>query len=277
MKRLLSITLALIMVLGAVFAFPASASSKKTYKKFEYFVKGNAAYIVSYSGKKTGEVKIPEKINGKKVVEVLYLELVANNKTTKITIPRYVKKVGNSDFYFKAKFSVDAKNKYLCSVNGMLISKNKKTLYIVPSESDNDIVVPNTVTKIMPYAFSACKGGYDMKVHLPKSLRIICNYAFLNAGKMSRLRIPSGVKVIGTCAFYDAFDVDIKNYKPGDKRGVIVVPKSVELIGRMAFGFMSGMENDDGCLGKSFLVKAPRFSEAEMFAKANGLAFKSNV
>ena len=190
-----------------------------------YFEPGEVSIFWVKGG--SGAVTVPEKLGGKKVVyfgfdgETVFRGV--NKKITSIKFSRYIVDPGSSDNYVEGcpnlkSFSVDPKNRYLTAVNGMILSKDKRYLELIPPVRTS-VVVPEGVVGT-PGAFS----GHKMlrNVTLPKSLLTIrgfreCReletvdmngavtnideFAFKNCTRLRTMTIPASVQEIG----YDAF------------------------------------------------------------------------
>ena len=284
MKKIISLTLALVLIIGTLCVFPVGASAKvaptKTYKGFEYYeLSDGGIRIIGYDSDKSGTVTIPETIKGKKVVSILQFSTLVNDKTTKLVIPRYVKTITYTSGNFRTglKYSVAKANKTFCSYKGMLMTKSKKTLYAMPYSDKKTITVPSTVVNIRARAFYSFAGGSifndPITIKLPKGLKKIGAYAFMGIDELHRITLPSGLKSIGRSAFYDSL---IKYNKPGEKTvdymTKIRIPKSVTTIGRHAIGYCHPGE-DTGKV--SCLIKGAKGSAAEAYAKANKFEFKA--
>lgn len=99
---------------------------------------------------------------------------------TSITIPENVNIIEDSLFWgckSLEKIKVNENNKTYCDVDGVLFSKDKKTLLICPPIKTGNYSVPKSVTNIGSYAFFACT-------------------------ELTSINIPDSVITIGDCAFY---------------------------------------------------------------------------
>lgn len=64
-----------------------------------------------------------------------------------------------------------------------------------------DIIIPDTVTKIGDYAFSLCS---DLtSITIPDSVTCIGNYAFSGCSSLESIKLPDSVDRISEGAFYD--------------------------------------------------------------------------
>ncbi len=128
---------------------------------------------------------------------------------TSVTIPGSVWEIGNDAFYDCASLtnvtihgsaitigdgafrvctslesiSVDDKNLYYCSVDGVLFSKNMKTLIQYPSGKTNGpYTIPNGVTTINDFAFYGCENLTSITI--PDSVKTVGDYAFSGCVKL---------------------------------------------------------------------------------------------
>ncbi len=239
-KTLLSV---IIIALVAVLSVPVCVFAEKTDDKrsedgkeysiykdkgFKYFIKGNTANIISYTGKKS-KLVIPQKLSGKKVTRLLY-EGGFPDTVTSISLPRTLKVIDTSAglttpegrYYFYGSFfmcdcgkeggldygknlkkiTVSKKNKYFSASNGVLFNKKKtKLIYYPCAKTAKKYTVPSTVKEIYGGAFARSKVS---NIELPDKLKFIGALAFANS-KIKSAVIPSTVKNkgIGSGAFVD--------------------------------------------------------------------------
>jgi hypothetical protein len=119
-----------------------------------------------------------------------------------------------------AKVTIDSNNKYFKIIDGGLLSENGRVFYKLIS-SESTYTVPNTVTGLLPYAFSDASNARtvvlnnnikvigshafdrtDIKeVILPPTITKIDEYAFANS-KITSINLPSGLTTIEAYAFY---------------------------------------------------------------------------
>ena len=163
---------------------------------------------------------------------------------------------------------VASNNSYYCSENGILFTKDKKTLLQYPAGITQTVyTIPNSVTTIGEYAFRDCDNlisvtigdnvttiGYSAfhectnmsEVHIT-DLMAWCNVAFsnsyanplycasdlyLNEGKVTDFVIPDGVTMIGDMVFYGC-----------DSLTSVAIGNSVTTIGEYAFSKCSGLDS----------------------------------
>lgn len=143
----------------------------------------------------------------------------------------------NAEFDRKSRFTaecparsinVDPDHPRLCSLEGVLFTKNGKTLLKYPSEKPGDVyVVPEGVEVIGSNAFSNTR---LKAIFLPKSLKVIESHAFVGSKSLVIVTIQPGLKVIGNGAF-----------KSCSQLLTIIVPETVSRIEKCAFNACSSL------------------------------------
>ncbi len=120
-----------------------------------------------------------------------------------ISIPKSVTTIGKGAFYgiktMKA-FTVDADNPNFAAVDGVLYTKDMKTLLYYPAAKEGTtFTVPATVTTIAEGAFlNATK---LQTIVLPEGLTTIERRAFMNCTALENINIPASLTSIGSSAF----------------------------------------------------------------------------
>ena len=151
---------------------------------------------------------------------------------TKVNIPATLTSVGVGIFagcVNLSNISVDSGNVYFSSENGILYSKDKKTLYAYPTASGN-YEIPSNVTTIYGSAFRGC--SQLTKVKIPSSVTGMGSYAFADCAKLETVEIPETVSTIENNVFYNC-----------DSMESISFPESVTTIGSYAFGECDKLTN----------------------------------
>ena len=87
------------------------------------------------------------------------------------------------------------------SIDGVLYSKDKRTLLRVPGGLTGPFTVPRGVTAIAPYALCGCTG--ITAVSLPSSLRTVGEGAFRGMTALTALSLPGKVSEVGKEALAD--------------------------------------------------------------------------
>ena len=170
---------------------------------------------------------------------------------TSVTIPSSVTSIVRRAFEGCSglvSFVVDAANPNYSSTNGLLCSKDGKTLIAgvngnvtipegVTSISDTafegyvgltSVTIPSSVTSIGNYAFYGCIGLTS--VTIPSSVMSIGDRVFEYCSGLTSVTIPEGVTSIGEEAFYGCTNLTS-----------VTIPSSVTSIGNYAFQNCSGL------------------------------------
>ena len=154
------------------------------------------------------EIVIPTSIDGKVVIIdpwELYFYAYNNNNLLNI--------------------SVEPDNMIYKSVNGLLLSKDGKSLIM---GINGEVTIPNSVTRIERSAFSRCSGLTS--VVIPGSITSIGESAFMGCSGVTSVVIPTSVTSIGEYAFMGCSGLTS-----------MTIPDSVTNIGHMAFQGHNGV------------------------------------
>ena len=200
-----------------------------------YDVSGSTSTITSYKAKAV-DLTITSQIGRRQLVEIgeyafLYNRftkniVIENGPTTigryafeyakvleTISIPKSVTTIGKGAFYgiktMKA-FTVAADNPNFASVDGVLYTKDMKTLLYYPAAKDaTTFTVPSTVTTIAEGAFL---NATKLKtVVLPDGVTTIERRAFMNCTALENINIPSSITSIGSSTFRSCSKLSANN------------------------------------------------------------------
>ncbi|MBQ7122393.1 MAG: leucine-rich repeat protein [Clostridia bacterium] len=254
MKKILSIFLAILMTFGSVavalggqpLVTAEAAGNVLTEGNFKYMVTDGEATLVDYTdNESTDEITVPETLGGYPVT-VIGEDSFVSCDCTAIYLPKTVKKVQPYAFNcFTSNLKniyVDDANEYYTDYEGALYTKDMTELTAFPIASSN-IIFPETVRVIAPYAFNGLKNGVNLTI--PGHIEEIGYSAFGNCRKLENLTIKEGVKKIDSYAFIGCEYLEKVN-----------IPESVEYIGAGIFqscrnlgGYdLKGVRYIDGCL-----------------------------
>lgn len=118
-----------------------------------------------------------------------------------IYIPRAVEKIDKAAFMLCSgleKFEVAEDNERYCARDGIIFSKDGKTIECYPRGRKGAYVIPEGVETVGEEAFAGCE-GLD-SIFIPASVTAIEQIAFGNT-RMATVTIPSSVKKVGSFAF----------------------------------------------------------------------------
>ena len=110
------------------------------------------------------------------------------------------------------EINVDPNNTEFASIDGVLLSKNKKTLLICPAGKKGSYVTPSGVEIIKEYAFYKCKSLTG--ITLSDDVISVEESSLLKCNNLTTLVIGRNVSIIGERAFYiskEEEDVKLNN------------------------------------------------------------------
>lgn len=205
-----------------------------TFKKLEAFVvdEGNAYYSsdsgVLFNKEKTILYRYPLQKKDETYTIPSSVTEICNNKDDypfesvrylkTVNIPATLLKIHENSFVTRESgngnsiecFIVDSENPNYKSVDGVLFSKDGKTLITFPSNKESDhYIIPDNVKKIGDNAFNSTL-------------------------KLKKLTIPEGVEEIGSKAFLALIGYE----------GELTIPASVKKIGNEALGWLGSSGSD---------------------------------
>ena len=236
---------------------------------WSYTVTDGKATITHYNGS-AAEVTIPSSIDGYSVTAIGTEAFNECESLTSIIIPDSVTTINNEAFWKctsltrvqigssvtvinKAAFEyceslasieVSGDNQTYSSIDGILYSKDGKSLYLCP-EGKTTVVIPEGVSTITSGAFRYCE--WLTSVTIPDSVTEIGNNAFYMCSSLTGVVIPESVTTIGSGSFYKcasltsvAIPDGVMAIKGSTFSGCslltsVTIPKSVTTIGGAVF------------------------------------------
>ena len=210
-----------------------------TYSIHEDETGNKVAYITDCNHAIPEDVVIPSTLGGYPVTAISQWAFFDFIGLKSVTIPASVTGTFNDDFenYYREIFpvfggctsltaiNVDENNTKYKSVDGVLYSKDMKTLLAYPAGKTNaSYTIPDGVTLINSYAFYDCTSLKE--VTIPNSVTEIGNSAFSGRTSLTSVMIPASVTEISNYAFDDctsltAINVDENNTKYKSVDGVL--------------------------------------------------------
>ena len=216
MKRII-ITLSLILLI--CFSFVSCGEEIDLLSgntSISYDITDGEAVVTKIPNKSVvTEITIPDEYEGVPVTTINEFAGVNLEYITKITIGKNVKEIDDWAFGNSKNvsfFDVDDENPYLCDVDGVIYTKDMKTLLFYPpakdikthtSENGDEIKyisyeIPEGVETIRSKAFYKC---YELtEITFPSTLRSIEEKAFFRCN-IGALTLPENLTFIGKDAF----------------------------------------------------------------------------
>ena len=165
--------------------------------------------------------------------------------------------------------TVDSDNPTFLSIDGILFSKDQKTiLYFPAGRAETRYVIPDGVERLGSSAFHSCKNLTEIvvpdsatiwegdiftfctnlrSINIPDGVTSIGRSCFDGCTALTSISIPDSVKSIGLCAFYgceslrdlaipeSVTEISIQAFQGCNSLEVLVIPDSVVFIGDHAF------------------------------------------
>lgn len=202
MKKITSMFLSLIMIIGLFIVLPAGAEAIRS-GKFEYELrKDGTAEITGYTGSET-TITVPEKLGGYTVSRLGWYWM-SETKVKILNLPSTVSSYDSHAFSADklTAINVDENNPEFMSIDGVLFTKNAEKLIKYPASKGKNTVytVPDGVQIIGTDAFahSAVKG-----INLPNSVTELKTGAFYCCEKLTSVTVPKKVKKLEPECFYN--------------------------------------------------------------------------
>ena len=222
LKKLPLLVLALVLVLAI-----KDKTYAATYGALTYVVRDDGTIkIIDCDTSVSGELTIPDTIEGKKVTSIGNYAFEDCHSLTSITIPEGVTSIGEGTFNgcsSLTSINVLENSKNYSSVSGVLFNKDKTKIIRYPvAKKDINYSIPEGVTSIGNSAFCYCSSLTSITI--PDSVTSIGNIAFCYCSSLTSITIPEGVTSIGNSAFCYCSSLTS-----------IEIPNSVTSIGSYAF------------------------------------------
>ena len=271
MKKALSVLLSMAILLALLSIAPLSAGAE-TSGGFEYnILDDGTAEVFGYTGSET-DLIIPSELDGHTVSGIRGFRF---STITSVTIPDTVTNLGDQSFSFcsfltnvtipDSVTSIGSESFFSCrSLAGVYITDIEAWLRIdfcggkhssnpldgahnlyLNSQLVTDLVVPDTITSIRPYAMNGCTSLTS--VTIPTSVTSVGYRAFSDCTSLTSVTIPDSVTSIGDYAFSDCTSltsITIPNSVTSIANGAfqscealtnVTIPDSVTSIGSRAF------------------------------------------
>ena len=225
-KRILTALLTLCML--AAFVPCAMGAEEKQYDdRLRYMINtgGRDITITKCDIGASGEVAIPDKIDGLPVTTIHDNAFEGCADITGVTIPESITHVGNAAFSGceglteikipqsvtfiggmafsecgSLNIKVDGSNENYSSTDGVLFNKDKTTIEAYAKDKIQPVYsIPDGVKNIAFYAFNGC--SYLTEEKIPSGAEVIGGGAFFGCSSLADVTMPDGLTSIGDNAF----------------------------------------------------------------------------
>ena len=205
MKKKIISVMALCLCVCFLFTGCGSISSLLSgeNEEIKYEIENGEATVVSVPNKSTvTQISIPDEIDGVPVTEIADFAATNLEYVTVFHIGKNVKEIGNwalENNQHISQYTVDEANEYFCSVDGVIYTKDMKTLVFFPPAKEGEYKVLDGVETIRTKAFYKC--GKVTEVTLPEAVKSIEEKAFFRCEAMAAVNLPEALTFIGKDAF----------------------------------------------------------------------------
>ncbi|MDB4440206.1 leucine-rich repeat domain-containing protein [bacterium] len=209
-----------LQVLLALFAFAFLPLHAASLDDLTYYttIFGEVA-ITDCNTAATGELVIPNTIEGNPVTSIGDNAFLYCTSLTSITIPDSVTSIGDNAFYFCSSLTS-------ITIPDSVTSIGDQAFYAC--ESLTSITIPDSVTSIGGGAFESCRSLTSITI--PDSVTSIGDTAFRSCTSLTSITIPDSVTSIGESAFLGCTSLTS-----------ITIPDSVTSIGDYTFSFCTSL------------------------------------
>lgn len=235
----------------------------KEYGNLKYRIDSGRVRIVGYVGSPS-EIIIPDEIEG---LPVTWIEDDAFKGCISLTLIQFPKNEFRNWDYIEygmlegctnlKQIKVDPENPVIKSIDGILYSKDGKTLHYCPNAKSGKITIPEGVEELTSGAFFKCTKVTE--ITLPSTAKKIAwfrieNMEYAYGGTFSGCTSLTSIKVSSKNPLYKSVDgcVYSKDGKslyvvPNGKKGVFTVPKGVTTIGEKESEYGNEFRPFDSC------------------------------
>lgn len=231
MKKIISV-IALILCVCLCFTGCESVTAllSGSNASIKYEILNGEAIVKSVPNKSTvTKIVIPDEYEGVPVTKIADYAATNLEYVTEFTIGKNVKEIGKwalENNQHITAYEVDDANENLCDVDGVIYTKDMKTLLFYPLAKDLE-PAKNRRGKLQKDDYGNII--YKSKYTIPDGVETIRTKAFYKCGYLTFVQIPDSVKRIEEKAFFRCNIADL------------VLPESLEFIGKDAFAYCYGL------------------------------------
>ena len=203
-KRIISI-FAIVLCICIAFSGCSSVSTllSGSDESIKYKVEDGEATVTGVPNKSTvTKIVIPDEYEGVPVTKIADFAATNLEYVTEFVIGKNVKEIGvwaleNNQHI--ATYTVDEANGYFCSVDGVIYTKDMKTVVFFPPAKEGEYKVTDGVETIRTKAFYKCMKV--TKITLPDTVKDIQEKAFFRCETITEINLPDTLTLIGKDAF----------------------------------------------------------------------------
>ena len=259
--------LPVLVTIAAIVVVSLSAASAEA--EYDYFDEGDfsyeivdgEAYVVGLASGAQGDIVIPATVTHNDVVYnvTAITGYLYSHEVTSLTLGKNIEEIPIGGFQMDGleAINVPVENDYFASLDGVLFTKNMRTLIKYPdSKADTSYTVPGSVSSLESYSFEYTSVesitlndglvrvgvmafyGNDNLTHInsdtqpdafPKSVAIIGDFAFNGCVSLTTFELYEGMEFIGTYAFSETAITTMD------------IPGSITTIGEGAFSYCTNL------------------------------------
>lgn len=205
MKKKIISVFTLVICICIAFSGCSSVTSllSGANENIDYKIENDEATVVGVPNKSTvKKIVIPDEYEGVPVTKIADFAATNLEYVTEFIIGKNVKEIGNwalENNQHIAAYKVDDANEYFCSVDGVIYTKDMKTVVFFPPAKEGEYVVADGVESIRTKAFYKCTKV--TKVTLPDTVKEIQEKAFFRCEAITEINLPNNLSLIGKDAF----------------------------------------------------------------------------
>lgn len=172
-------------------------------ESIKYKIENGEAIVQSVPNKSTvTKIVIPDEYEGVPVTKIADFAATNLEYVTEFYIGKNVKEIDTwalENNQHIAEYKVDEANEYFCSIDGVIYTKDMKTIVFFPPAKEGEYEILDGVETIRTKAFYKC--GKVTKITLPETVKSIEEKVFFRCGEMAEINLPSNLEFIGKDAF----------------------------------------------------------------------------
>lgn len=203
-KRIISV-ISLLICLCILFSGCSSLTDLLGGKNegIEYKIENGEATVMSVPNQSTvTEITIPDEYEGVPVTKIADFAATNLEYVTTLYIGKNVKEIGTwalENNQHISQYTVDEANEYFCSVDGVVFTKDMKTVVFFPPAKEGAYEIPDGVEALRTKAFYKCQKISELVI--PDSVKKIEEKAFFRCNAIEKLTLSQNVEFIGKDAF----------------------------------------------------------------------------